>query len=44
LLSGKTAVASVQTMSANTTSQLQFTPIRTPAILPSSKLGFTLGG
>jgi hypothetical protein len=32
---GNTATASDQTMSANTISQLQFTPIRMPAIWPN---------
>jgi hypothetical protein len=40
-VSGKIPVASVQTMRAKTTSQLQFTPKRTPAIVPSVRLSRT---
>ena len=38
---GKIDSESVQTISAKTTSQLQLTPTRIPAMRPSVKLSFT---
>ena len=42
-VSGKTPLASVQVISAKTTSQLQLIPIRMPAMRPSEMLSPTLG-